>query len=112
MREIKFRAWSKKYKIFCWNGRAMTLQDLAIIEHSPEVVDELVYLQYTGLNDKYGKEVYEGDILASGYRKGDVEFYRGIYVVREMNGQGLLSQYLKADFEVIGNIYENPELLN
>lgn len=76
---------------------------------------------FTGLHDKNGKEIYEGDIvdLSCEYepdRKGIVEFVDGSFVCRSIKrkwDKALLSDVLKA-YEgavVIGNIYENSELL-
>lgn len=70
---------------------------------SIEVIPETVG-QYTGLTDKNGKKIFEGDILSSdwGY-KGDVEFDSIMYAKLECT--------FNEDCEVIGNIYDNPELL-
>lgn len=74
-----------------------------------------VWLQYTGLKDKHGKEIYEGDILQLPSRYyGDTYYEKSIGVIEwdydswYVKNQGD-AQY--SDMEIIGNIYENPELL-
>lgn len=92
-REIKFRAWDDEEKMIrkSWTRIA------------PEETRGLVLMQYTGLKDKNGKEIYEGDIL-------EIEKIDG--KVRGTAGMGTAySDYWAGVLEIIGNIYENPELL-
>lgn len=120
MREIKFRAWYKKDKnmlvplsiaeilwsvdggyFFCdaWDGYTE---------------EELELLQYTGLKDKNGIEIYEGDILYNlNDRYNYVIIWDDIQGAFSLGEDGcLLKKYCLNEFwEVIGNIYENPELL-
>lgn len=72
--------------------------------------------QHTGLNDKNGKEIYEGDILIydGNGTSGVVRFNRSSYEFQYGNGkyQYLCFRHYKSEnFEVIGNIYQNPELI-
>lgn len=119
MREIKFRAWDKKDKRMISNPLAtdinsasnyIGLNDLLIKYET----SGYILMQYTGLKDKNGKEIYEGDVVKSrGYNDIDEEERVFIDTV-EFNG-GAFSPicFEKCEnFEVIGNIYENPELLN
>ena len=134
-REILFRAWykTKKKMVFfpdlnsCWiasNGIIGIDTDLksdTYIEHENEWWKNMSLLtQYTGLKDKNGKEIYEGDILhydsekIAGYTKVVVEenlevrFQDGAFTTKlELLGNGLR----RRNMYVIGNIYENPELL-
>ncbi len=80
--------------------------------------DELELMQYTGLKDKNGKEIYEGDVIAldggGELYNFSVEFEDGCFGIRT-NGKDFaeLKYYIDMSFvdaEIIGNIYENPEL--
>ena len=75
-----------------------------------EVIPETVG-QYTGLKDKNGKEIYEGDILhlwGGEYCQGYYEFNQ-IFTVKDLSDSFYLGEC--ENIEVLGNIYENPELL-
>ena len=109
MRTIKFRIFNKKmFEPFdlnhCIEGDAATISEDAIL------------MQYTGLKDKKGKEIYEGDIIgneACGYYEiywdDNDHGYRAIQI-KETNGIALW--YLKEEAIILaGNIYENKELL-
>lgn len=116
MREIKFRAWDRKTQtmIYDWvviKPISPTTPDLtASTKHSspPWYIGSV--MQYTGLKDKNSKEIYEGDIVQPG--GWDVK-----WVVGFMDGSFTIATSPMGEFhtedevEVIGNIYENPELL-
>ncbi|TKI71999.1 hypothetical protein FC756_03035 [Lysinibacillus mangiferihumi] len=133
MREIKFRIWCKQNesmqrvsKIGFDEGKLWYVLDEDHETQPPyfEDDDDWVLMQYTGLKDKNGKEIYEGDILKtpSVSGKGDIittiewnEFswkekliYSPIHQFYEYFD---FSDETGEDSEVIGNIYENPELL-
>lgn len=88
-------------------------------------IDEIILMQSTGLFDKNGKEIFEGDILTDGHTTGDIRNHPtlGFYTVDESSKEGYLSdtvgiedfeeakEFMRNSIEVIGNIYENPELL-
>ena len=122
-REIKFRAWdipAKKYR------GVDGLKDLFSIRSDGFFNEDYVLEQFTGLKDKNGKEIYEGDILSKGkiskrpsWKKGHdyycVSFSNGVFVANGYNGEFKVSPILhnlNSGCEIIGNIHENPELLN
>lgn len=124
MREIKFRAWDKNHKemmtdlVMNFNGnlycRDISKENTFYVR---DVKHEVELMQFTGLKDKNGKEIYEGDILEIGGDKfkGDV-IWNDKFAEWKINhynhSLGLLLETMKyEDVEVIGNIYENKELL-
>ncbi|RND64409.1 YopX protein [Lacticaseibacillus paracasei] len=117
-REIKFRAFlnSKYYE----NPRMLSWEELLEQYDAIDMFqrDLMTLMQYTGLHDKNGREIYEGDVLDIGLRNQDgkpviapvsYETYAAGYVLD--NGGNGIWQRLTEDCEVIGNIFENPELL-
>jgi uncharacterized phage protein (TIGR01671 family) len=119
MRELKFRAWLKNVKVMEYPKSNHNLFMWYEAEHQPIVV-----MQYTGLKDKNGTEIYEGDILACGHAEDEDEpvivvFEDGAFRKQYKNWDETLPKpmLLKGEialleYKVIGNIYENPELLN
>ena len=122
-REIKFRAWDKKRKCYAkaiqttnqgWKGyRDKTYITNGIMCFSKWVLSRFIIEQYTGAEDKNGKEIYEGDIVSvhnknhkNEYDIGVVEFGKAAF-----RCPFLLGKYQSGQVEVIGNIHENPELL-
>lgn len=110
MREIKFRFYDNKDKEMI----APTKNERKDIifekwEFNPKASE---LMQYTGLKDKNGTEIYEGDIVQTGWQgneKGVVVFESSTYCVDSGNGYMYFNH--PESYEVIGNIYENPELL-
>ena len=116
MREIKFRAWNKKDKVMAMGS--FTLREAILFtKHSETDTDNYIYLQYTGLKDKNGKEIYEGDIIYTGEYDFVVEWTTE--QLPHFNGRNISVttrndlnwSFMRDDIEVIGNIYENPDLL-
>ncbi len=105
MRKIKFRVWYRgnenimRYDGFCLNP----------IQNSEE--QNGVIMQFTGLLDKNGKEIYEGDIMKTESGICEVKWYDKGACFRWMFDGNSESPLNYDDREVIGNIYENPELL-
>ena len=141
MKNIKFRAWDKDYE-------KMTYFDDEDYEYKPpfvfrldqvfkkdsnyddyedfeynDITDKVEIMQYTGLHDKNGKEIFEGDIVNCqtkyGKAKAIIKFIDGKFVAywdskitHPKNGHHIACYDINKRFEVIGNIYENKELLN
>lgn len=115
MREIKFRAWDKKRKrMFAVttlnaSGAVSVFIDDDGLYLLP--AEQIELMQYTGLKDKNGKEIYEGDIVKSGpYCGKPIVFEEGRYWLGE-EPDDLFTSSVRWDIEIIGNIHENPELL-
>lgn len=114
MRELKFRVWSEEDKEYRTDLNVFRLHDGKVICTSPAYSlegDRFDVEQYTGLKDKNGKEVYEGDIVEADSR---------IYEVDWLEKDGGWFCFTKDDYytplyhvecAVIGNVHENPELL-
>jgi hypothetical protein len=83
-----------------------TAFDYVKYERNPDPIP----MQYTGLKDTKGKDIYEGDVIESPADRGVVEFLNGQFVVRYRDGYQDVGFAPSCD-EVIGNVYENPELL-
>ena len=111
MREIKFRAYQPEAKgdLKWWSWQELRESDLNTIFRHPE---KYHLMQYTGLKDKNGVEIYEGDIVQN--ELGEVflvEYLRFGYVLKQTGEPWCKFPYEYDEYEVIGNIYDNPDLL-
>ena len=131
MREIKFRGWNKD------QGKMIDLKAITPFALDPTLFvdglflpfcDTVILMQYTGLKDKKGVEIYEGDIIqwhedeladmgekiihheGIGQVTWEKEFcHFGIRVIPKQIGHYSFSE--DARYEIIGNVHQNPELL-
>jgi uncharacterized phage protein (TIGR01671 family) len=118
MREIKFRAWHETNKKMVYFNPKKAFKDVYIGGHLLRLMkDKSKFLmQFTGLKDKNGIEIYECDILFSGLDAEIVVEWSAegaCWSCKDaQNGEkyGLLSEIVE-HYSVVGNIYENPELL-
>lgn len=137
MTQIKFRAWDEQRKEmhhdFQFIRSGIQGNDWVIFtsdkqpfssnwKDNPHFSQQLKIMQFTGLKDKNGKEVYEGDVLREKKEcyepaLGVVHYMSPAFIVADKDGNtywlggGRAGIEQLKDTEVIGNIYENPELL-
>lgn len=143
-REIKFRAWSNRDRCWieafsihktglfseCINAHIEEPQHIAIADahwQDLSIQDDIMLMQFTGLYDKNGKEIYEEDVIE--YTFADttlaikkvnlpIIFTGGAFAIELLNNEPVylresitLSNRSANGIEVIGNIYQNPELI-
>lgn len=118
--EFKFRAWDKRSNRFVDSGIQFNNTTMRLA-----TISDLILMRYTGLKDKNGKEIYEGDLVrqkqkfADGYQIfliawGHIGWFPELKARKLEKMMHKIEGENDADweqFEVIGNIYENPELL-
>lgn len=118
MRPIKFRAFNKEDKNICDVVRIDLFVKCALVKlkngrHKEFSFDDIELMQFTGLYDKHRKEVFEGDIVKDNYGEiGSVEWdsEKLQFFISTYDGGCFFDQETRV-YEIIGNIHENPELL-
>lgn len=125
MRESKFRGYSHEHERWIY-GDLLQYPDgeVYIVEHSDGEslsyrVEPKTIGQYIWLKDKNGKEIYDGDIVENGgyYNiMGVVRYdteYAHYFIRNEASGESMdFAEISSSEVEVIGNIHDNPELIN
>ena len=123
MREIKFRAWDNVQEVMLPVENIDFRNDLITLNEDDNSLTDtfkmITLMQYTGMKDKNGKEIYEGDIVGSLRMRAEVIFEDGSFKfkwldkitkrVRRYNEP--MFKNTNIVFSVVGNIFENPELL-
>jgi len=116
-RELKFRAWYEKRMSlpFTLLEDKAKFEDGVILHRSSMGIAEI--MQFTGLHDKNGKEIWEGDVIdIHGDRYEVRQDKSGAWIYDEFKAfpkTGIISwDMLSSEIEVLGNIYESPELLH
>lgn len=124
MREIKFRAWAKRwgseewemihevglFPVSCTCPFSISSDGIFV---NPTYADAILE-QYTGLNDKNGREIYEGDIASPWGRPAVMKYFPNLgrfKWARRVNEENEFVYNPESCCEVLGNIHENPELL-
>jgi uncharacterized phage protein (TIGR01671 family) len=140
MREIKFRAWTgvqMEYRVLAGVIGAFYVPGLdpndsaSVSPMNTKYSEQTPIMQFTGLHDKNGKEIYEGDVVQRKVHRGDIshtrDYHEEVYWREECSGFEFVAVEKNDDgsreswmpnwdtvalvYEIIGNIYENPELL-
>lgn len=116
----KYRAWDSAKKEMFKDTFAITESGQVVVVEQESVasspdyvfVDHLVIMQSTGLKDKNGKEIFEGDVVKCNGLLGTIESFKAMWIcsfVKYNNYQKV--GFFAQEIEVVGNVYENPELL-
>lgn len=120
MKDLEFRAWLKKQnKMIKVINLNFTMKNVCDCFFNYYKFDEIELMEYTGCEDKNGVEIFEGDIVKhSTFYKGKilesinyVEFEKGCFNIKNSSLTKHLFLSEEYENEVIGNLYENPELL-
>lgn len=117
-REIKFRAWDKRHNSMEYINDLYWFEENGIHDFND---DNYIFMQNTGLKDKNGKEIYDSDIVKVTWGSGKIVFYEvkyceslGYHYLRDTKNKeddDIICIYDYSQMDVIGNVFDNPELL-
>ena len=117
-RKIKFRAWDKRHNSMEYINDLYWFEENGIHDFND---DNYIFMQNTGLKDKNGKEIYDSDIVKVTWGSGKIVFYEvkyceslGYHFLRDTKNKeddDIICIYDYSQMDVIGNVFDNPELL-
>lgn len=117
-REIKFRAWDKRHNSMEYINDLYWFEENGIHDFND---DNYIFMQNTGLKDKNEKEIYDSDIVKVTWGSGKIVFYEvkycgslGYHYLRDTKNKeddDIICIYDYSQMDVIGNVFDNPELL-
>lgn len=116
-REIKFRVWDIPGNLYWGKGEGMDIKKIAFNFYDQLFVDDtFVFQQYTGVNDKNNKEIYEGDLMVfdkDGHReyRYTVVFSHGKFELKMPNAKMNIDIEWRHEMVKVGNIFENKDLI-
>ena len=117
IRQIRIRGWDAQENRMIDLSKTLHDAESIIITHDILLgkSKRFIPMQSTGVKDKNGKEIFDGDIVKSELEDGEFTYdsisWSDKFLGWENNGIGLHELMETVDFAVVGNIYENPELL-
>lgn len=113
MRQILFRAWDRQ------ENRMIDSEEITYGQYHdttyfhPNARERYELMQWTGLEDKNGVKIFEGDVVrySSTDTEGEVRFWQGRFLISSDKHNAHYDLYITSDLEVIGSIHTHPELL-
>lgn len=107
MREIRFRAWDKANDKMLYSSEKFHGHPIWYLE-TVECKDEFEVMQFTGMQDHNGNDIYEGDIVLTAHNlKGVIEYSGTCFIINCL--EGCIFDWFEEEVEIIGNIYEHPD---